>query len=59
MDRNRARVSFRLLTRRRDRLLEELRILAPDLVAELELTLEELKRHEHNGLDRQGIVSTC
>jgi hypothetical protein len=55
MDRNRANVSFRLLIRRRDRLLEELRLLAPDLVAELELTLEELKRHEHNGLDRQWL----
>jgi len=55
MDRNRAKVSFRLLTRQRDRLLEELRALAPDLVAELELTLEELKRHEHNGLDRQWL----
>jgi hypothetical protein len=54
MNHDRAKVSFRLLTWRRDQLLEELRVLAPDLVAELELTLEELKRHEHNGLDRQG-----
>jgi hypothetical protein len=55
MNHDRAKVSFRLLTWRRDQLLEELRVLAPDLVAELELTLEELKRHEHNGLDRQGL----
>jgi hypothetical protein len=54
MNHDRARVSFRLLTRQRDRLLEELRVLAPDLVAELVLTLEELKRHEPNGLDRQA-----
>ena len=52
MDHNRARISFGLLTRRRDRLLEELRVLAPELVKKLELTLEELKRHEHNGLEQ-------
>jgi hypothetical protein len=52
MDQNQARVSFRLLSRRRDRLLEELRVLAPDLVEKLELTLEELRRREYNGLDR-------
>jgi hypothetical protein len=50
MDYNRAKVSLGLLTRRRDRLLEELRVVAPELVKKLELTLEELKRHEHNGL---------
>ncbi len=54
MNHDRANVSFRLLTWRRNQLLEQLRVLAPDLVTELELTLEELKRHEHNGLDRQG-----
>ena len=54
MDHNRAKVSLGLLTRRRDRLLEELRVLAPDLVEKLELTLEELRHHEHNGFDRQG-----
>jgi hypothetical protein len=53
MDRKRTSVSFRLLIRRRDLLLEELRIVAPDLVAELEFTLDELERHEHNGLDGQ------
>jgi hypothetical protein len=54
MDPDRAKVWYRLLTWRREQLLEELRVLAPDLVAELELTLKELKRHDHNGLDRQG-----
>jgi hypothetical protein len=39
------------LTEQRDQLLEELRMLAPDLVEKLELTLDELKRHEHNGFD--------
>jgi hypothetical protein len=34
--------------------LEELRALAPDLVEKLELILEELRRHEHNGLDHSG-----
>jgi hypothetical protein len=54
MDHNGARVSFGLLAQRRDRLLEELRALAPDLVEKLELTLEELKQHEHNGLDHSS-----
>ena len=52
MDYNRANVSLGLLTRRRDRLLEELRVLAPELVKKLELTLEELKRHERDGLEQ-------
>ena len=52
MDHNRAKVSLGLLTRRRDRLLEELRVVAPELVKKLEMTLEELKRHEHNGLEQ-------
>jgi hypothetical protein len=52
MDHNQARFSFRLLTRRRDQLLEELRALAPDLVEKLELTLEELNRREHDGLEQ-------
>jgi hypothetical protein len=43
--------SSRLLSRRRDRLLEELRVLAPDLVEKLELTLKELGRHESDGLE--------
>jgi hypothetical protein len=51
MDRNLARFSVLLLTQRRDRLLEELRILAPDLVEKLELTLKELSHREHNGLE--------
>ena len=52
MDYNRAKVSLGLLTRRRDRLLEELRVLAPELVKKLELTLEELSRREHDGLEQ-------
>ena len=52
MDHNQAKFSFRLLTRRRDQLLEELRALAPDLVEKLELTLEELSRREHDGLEQ-------
>ena len=52
MDYNRAQVSLGLLTRRRDRLLEELRVVAPDLVEKLELTLEELSRREHDGLEQ-------
>jgi hypothetical protein len=52
MDYNQAKFSFRLLTRRRDQLLEELRALAPDLVEKLELTLEELSRREHDGLEQ-------
>jgi hypothetical protein len=35
-----------------DLLLEELRVLAPDLVEKLELTLEELNRCEHDGLEQ-------
>jgi len=54
MDYNGAKVSLGLLTRRRDRLLEELRVLAPELVEKLELTLEELKRREHNGFDHSA-----
>jgi hypothetical protein len=54
MDYNGTKVSLGLLTRRRDRLLEELRVLAPELVEKLELTLEELKRREHNGLDHSA-----
>jgi hypothetical protein len=52
MDYNQAKISLGLLTRRRDRLLEELRALAPDLVEKLELTLEELKRQERDGLEQ-------
>jgi hypothetical protein len=52
MDRNQAEFSFRLLTRRRDQLLAELRVLAPDLVEKLELTLEELSRRELDGLEQ-------
>jgi hypothetical protein len=52
MDHNQAKFSFRLLTRRRDQLLEELRALAPDLVEKLELTLEELSRREQDGLEQ-------
>ncbi len=52
MDHNHAEFSFRRLTRRRDRLLEELRVLAPDLVEKLELTLEELSRRENEGLEQ-------
>jgi hypothetical protein len=52
MDYNRANVSLGLLTRRRDRLLEELRALAPDLVEKLELILKELSRRERDGLEQ-------
>jgi hypothetical protein len=52
MDYTQANFAFRLLTRRRDLLLEELRVLAPDLVEKLELTLEELNRCEHDGLEQ-------
>ena len=52
MDYNGAKVSLGLLTRRRDRLLEELRVLAPELVEKLELTLEELSRREHDALEQ-------
>jgi hypothetical protein len=51
MNRNGVKVPFRLLTQRRDKLLAELRVLAPDLVEKLELTLEALRRREHDGLD--------
>lgn len=51
MDYNQANFSLRLLTRRRDQLLEALRVLAPDLVEKLELTLEELRRRERDGFD--------
>ena len=54
MDHNRAKISLGLLTRRRDRLLEELRVLAPELVKKLELTLEELRRHEHKDSNSKG-----
>ena len=51
MNLNRAEVPSRLLEDRRDELLEELRILAPELVEKLELTLHELRRCEPDGLD--------
>jgi hypothetical protein len=40
------------LTEQRDQLLEELRMLAPDLVEKLELTLNELSRRERDGLEQ-------
>jgi hypothetical protein len=52
MDYYRAKVSLGLLTRRRDRLLEELRALAPDLVEKLELILKELSRRDGDGLEQ-------
>jgi hypothetical protein len=52
MDYSQGKFSFRLLTRRRDQLLEQLRAVAPDLVEKLELTLEELSRREHDGLEQ-------
>jgi hypothetical protein len=51
MNLTRAEVSSRLLADRRDELLEELRILAPELVEKLELTLDELRRLEPDRLD--------
>ena len=49
------------MEQRRDELLAELRALAPDLVAKLELTLEALleqwpARGEYEGLDRPGVI---
>jgi hypothetical protein len=43
--------AVRLLKQQRDKLLEELRALAPDVVAELELTMEALERGQHDGFD--------
>jgi hypothetical protein len=54
MDQRQTKSFSLLLTEQRDLLLEELRVLAPELVEKLELTLEELRHHEHNGFDRQG-----
>lgn len=51
MDYRMTRVPSHLLTQRRDQLLEELRVLAPDLVGKLELTLEALRRCDHDGFD--------
>ena len=51
MNLSRAEVSSRLLEERRDELLEELRTLAPELVEKLELTLDELRRCEPDGVD--------
>ena len=53
--------TVRLLKQRRDELLGELRVLAPDLVQKLEQTLEALKeqrpeRSEYDGLDRPAVI---
>ncbi|HET6216710.1 MAG TPA: hypothetical protein VFE27_06790 [Acidobacteriaceae bacterium] len=54
-------LTVRLLKQRRDELLGELRVLAPDLVQKLELTLEALteqrpERGEYDGLDRPAVI---
>ncbi len=54
-------LTVRLLKQRRDELLGELRVLAPDLVQKLEQTLEALKeqrpeRGEYDGLDRPAVI---
>jgi hypothetical protein len=51
MNHKQIKVPFKLLTQRRDQLLEELRLLAPDLVGKLELTLEALRRRDCDRLD--------
>jgi hypothetical protein len=54
-------LTVRLLKQRRDELLGELRVLAPDLVQKLEQTLEALmeqkpERGEYEGLDRPAVI---
>ena len=54
-------LTVRLLKQRRDELLGELRVLAPELVKKLEQTLEALKeqkpeRGEYEGLDRPAVI---
>ncbi len=54
-------LTVRLLKQRRDELLGELRLLAPDLVQKLEQTLEALteqrpERGEYDGLDRPAVI---
>ena len=54
-------LTVRLLMQRRDELLGELRVLAPDLVKKLEQTLEALheqqpERGEYEGLDRPAVI---
>jgi hypothetical protein len=54
-------LTVRLLKQRRDELLAELRVLAPDVVGKLEQTLEALteqrpERGEYEGLDRPAVI---
>jgi hypothetical protein len=54
-------LTVRLLKQRRDELLGELRVLAPDLVQKLEQTLEALteqrpERGEYDGFDRPAVI---
>ena len=54
-------VTIRLLERRLDELLAELRVLAPDLVKQLEQTMAALReqpveRGEYEGLDRGAAI---
>ncbi len=54
-------LTVRLLNQRRDELLGELRVLAPELVKKLEQTLEALKEQkpepgEYEGLDRPAVI---
>ena len=59
--RSKSTLTVRLLKQRRDELLEELRVLAPDVVGKLEQTLEALKNSdqsagEYEGLDRPAVI---
>ncbi len=54
-------LTVRLLLQRKEELLEELRVLSPELVEKLELTLEALQEQwptpgEYEGLDRSGVI---
>jgi hypothetical protein len=58
---SKATLTVRLLRQRRDELLGDLRVLAPDLVLKLEQTLEALEeqgpeRGEYDGLDRPAVI---
>jgi hypothetical protein len=59
--RSKSTLTVRLLEQRRDELLEELRVLAPDVVEKLEQTLKALneqrpERGEYEGLDRPAVI---
>jgi hypothetical protein len=59
--RSKSTLTVRLLKQRRDELLEELRVLAPEVVGKLEQTLKALneqrpERGEYEGLDRPAVI---